>query len=93
MPSRGWRSSSRRWVERGLDEARRAALLRLIADLNAAAVGFQPGWPSGLAERGSEALRPLLERLAQQDESSLASLASVVAAIRGDSPGPSPNLA
>jgi len=80
-------------VERGLDEARRAVLLGLLADLNDAAVGFQQGWPSGLAERGDRALRPLLERLDHQDAASVASLAVVAARLRGESPAPSPDLA
>jgi hypothetical protein len=71
-------------VKRGLAEVRRAALLGLIAELNDAAVVFQRGWPSKLAERGNEALRSLLDRLAHQDAAGVAGLASVVTALRGE---------
>jgi uncharacterized membrane protein YccC len=79
-------------VERALDEERRAALIELTGDLSDAALPFEPAWSTEAAAVRSEALRPVLDALDAQDAACQQAVASVLAALRGESAAPSSDL-
>lgn len=70
-------------VERGLDEARRVAILALAMELVDATLGDRPGAIAAVADGNGEALRPLREALHDEGEVLLANLQRTIDALRG----------